>query len=166
MKSKIIHWSLAFGLAAAASLNAQSFTLFPFPHKVGEYDHQKTQTSMKTHLNNGDTLRYHNARVLYTTAEDSVWVFWSRFENDKAARKMMEQMVANVRLNKGGQKHQNAQKVLGVPVHSAASEDKAHYFFQNKDQIFWITGAANECAVFLKDFLKQVGLARNERANK
>ncbi|MDQ7066373.1 MAG: hypothetical protein Q9P90_19240 [candidate division KSB1 bacterium] len=163
MKWSIKLMALALALGIAALANAQTPSLFPFPHRVNDYVHQKTESTLKAHMDNGDTLRYQNARVLYTSKRDSVWVYWSRFENETDARRMMEQMIANLRLNMADHQHQSSEMPLGVKVHSAASKGKAHYFFRHRDQIFWLTGSPNECNVFLKAFIQHAGLARNDQ---
>ncbi len=158
---KLLAQVLALGIATLA--NAQTARLFPFPHRVNDYVHQKTESTVKAHIDDSDTLRYQNARVLYTSKRDSVWVFWSRFENEADADRMMEQMIANLRLNKADHQHQSSEMLLGVKVHSAASKGKAHYFFRHRAQVFWLTGSPNECNVFLKAFIQQAGLARDDR---
>ena len=164
MKSPIARLSLVAGLLVATTVAAQSPGLFPFPHRINDYAHQKTRTATRSHISSGDTLRYLNAQVLYTSEKDSLWIFWSRFADEKAARFMMQQMLSNIRSNKGNYQEPTSDVVLGVPIHSTAKKGRAHFFFRKKEQIFWLAGSPGQCYLFLKDFLKKTGLASDAKS--
>ncbi|RMD65819.1 hypothetical protein D6833_02325 [Candidatus Parcubacteria bacterium] len=163
MKSAVSRFALSICLFVAVSAFGQTRGKFPFPKRVGDFRHQSTETTTRSHVDNGDTLRYLNIKALYTSSKDSLWIFLSRFANEKASQLMMDRMVSNLRSQKGKYSGVNSDEVLGVPIYTTAEKGKAHFFFRNKEQIFWLAGPPDECYLFLKEFLEKTGLAKHAK---
>lgn len=149
-----------------AILYSQQMPPFHFPKHLGKFKLEKVPSNQVSHADSTGTVEYRNLRAIYAHKKDSLWIYLSRFKRPEAAKRMAERMATNLKLGKGGFVEFARDTVLGMPIYSAASPGKAHFFFQNQTDIFWLAGNPDHCYKFLEEFLTQAKLARNESARK
>jgi len=154
---------LALALVATAAVaQPQHDRPFAFPVRILEFSLVQTTASHQQHVDRGDTLRYVNTQAVYVADTDTLLIFRSRFDSDLSARRMAAKMAENTRTGKGGYAESTQDTVLGIAVNATATVGKAHFFFQNDRDIFWLTGSPLYCYEFLEAFLKIAGFAKGQ----